>query len=632
MPTLSMEKPMSIQEIPLAKLRHSKKNARKKKPSAEYLKWLSANILAQGVLQNLVAIPKDDCYGVIAGGRRLSALQLLVKDGKISSDYLVPVKISDESEATAISLAENFQREEMHPVDSFEAFYALKENMSEKDIAHDFGVKVKFVKQRLKLAVTHPTLRNECRAGNMSLDCLMAFTLSDDTERQLQTWDAVKNHHSPTPHKIKQLLTEGAVSSSNKLALYVGQADYKKAGGAVTADLFAENQYFEDADLLRTLALKKLECESNKLEGWKWVEFQLESDWSFIHRCNVIELVPSEETNLLIPQLEAKKQQLSKLDEEDDLSQEQQVKYDKLEQEIDEFDDSIEASKVPAEEDKQYSGCFIYLDNDGKLQRHTGLIHPDDIKLYQLKDQTPEEAAEEQKQQKQQEQQESETIKFSNALTDDLWCHRVAITKLHLAQNFELTFDLMIYEMTIGLLRSELGHNASSALSLRTDNTFSESSREDVGSSEPHQELMKLLTESLGKLPKNQTGQELFTSIQGLAQNAKQQLFAQLVSMMLLRPYRQNENNLYQTIETNLSVTIREHWCPTSDNLFKRVDKEILSTWGETVMTDQWSSENQKLARKDMAAILEKYFTDTNDNLPEEKREFRDSWLPECMI
>lgn len=618
---------MSIQEIPLVKLRHSKKNARKKKPSPEYIKWLAANISAQGILQNLVAIQVGDCYEIIAGGRRLSALEKLAKEKKIGNDYLVPVRISDESEAAAVSLAENFHREEMHPVDNFEAFSALKEKMSEKDIAHDFGVKVKYVKQCLKLAVTHPTLRKECRDGNMDLDCLMAFTLSDDTDRQLRTWDAIKNHHSPTPHKIKRLLTEGAVPSDNKLALYVGQTDYKKAGGAVTVDLFAESQYFEDADLLRTLALKKLECESKNLKGWKWVEFQLESDWSFIHRCDVVEFVPSEETGLLISQLEAKNKQLSKLNEEDDLSQEKQETYDELELEIYALDDAIEASKVATEEDKQYSGCFICLDNDGKLQCHTGLVHPDDIKQYQLKDKTPEDVAEERKQQ----DQESTTTKFSKALIDDLWCHRMAITKLHLAQNFELTFDLMIYEMTIGLLRSEIGHNATSVLSLRADNTYSESSREDVGSSEPNQELMRLLAGSLGKLPKNQTGQELFASIERLALNTKQQLFGQLVSMMLLRPYRQNENNLYQMIETNLSVTIREHWCPTADNLFKRVDKGILSTWGETVMTDQWSSENKNLPKRDMATILEKYFTDTSEGIADENRDLRDSWLPECM-
>jgi ParB family chromosome partitioning protein len=53
-------------------------------------------------LQNLVVTPlkKSGSFTVKAGGRRLRALQLLIKDGTLPADFEVPVMVLDDDNAS----------------------------------------------------------------------------------------------------------------------------------------------------------------------------------------------------------------------------------------------------------------------------------------------------------------------------------------------------------------------------------------------------------------------------------------------------------------------------------------------------------------------------------------------------
>src|SRR5205823_3448090 len=114
-----------------------------------------------GLLQNLTVRKnattgktksKAITYEVVAGGRRLAALQSLAKQKKIAKDYAVPCKVVTDS-AEELSLVENTIRQPMHPADQFEAFDRLvRTGLSVEDVAARFGVTALFVSQRLKLA------------------------------------------------------------------------------------------------------------------------------------------------------------------------------------------------------------------------------------------------------------------------------------------------------------------------------------------------------------------------------------------------------------------------------------------------------------------------------------------------
>src|SRR5580704_15380243 len=112
--------------IPLNKLIAWEGNVRKTE-SDKGIDELAASIKAHGLLQSLVVRKdKGDKYAVVAGHRRLRALQLLAKQKHLPADHPVNCQpVSDDADATEISLVENVQREQMHPADECDAFKAL---------------------------------------------------------------------------------------------------------------------------------------------------------------------------------------------------------------------------------------------------------------------------------------------------------------------------------------------------------------------------------------------------------------------------------------------------------------------------------------------------------------------------
>ena len=109
--------------IALSKLLAWDGNVRKTE-SDKNIEELAASISAHGLLQSLV-VRKDKRgrYAVVEGRRRLLALQSLAENGNIATTMPILCQVlDDEVEAAEISLAENVQREPMHPADEFDAF------------------------------------------------------------------------------------------------------------------------------------------------------------------------------------------------------------------------------------------------------------------------------------------------------------------------------------------------------------------------------------------------------------------------------------------------------------------------------------------------------------------------------
>jgi len=73
----------------------------------------------------------------------------------------------------------------MHPADQFEAFLSLIDaGASPADVAARFGLSEIAVKQRLKLARVSPNILQAYRAGELTLQQVQAFAISDDHEAQ----------------------------------------------------------------------------------------------------------------------------------------------------------------------------------------------------------------------------------------------------------------------------------------------------------------------------------------------------------------------------------------------------------------------------------------------------------------
>jgi ParB family transcriptional regulator, chromosome partitioning protein len=229
---------MNIDMIPLSKLIPSPANVRKTR-AATVIAELAASIKAHGLLQNLQVRPAEGGrFEVIAGKRRLAALKRLAKNKDIEKLVDIPCHVLDAQDAAEISLAENVMRLPMHPADQFEAFHALAESgKGPEEIAARFGCSPATVRQRLKLASVSPRLIKVYRAGDMDLDQLMAFTVSDDHAAQEAAWFK-QPEWNRDPATVRRVLTSAHVEASDRRVRFVGIEAYVAAGGALLRDLF----------------------------------------------------------------------------------------------------------------------------------------------------------------------------------------------------------------------------------------------------------------------------------------------------------------------------------------------------------------------------------------------------------
>jgi ParB family chromosome partitioning protein len=153
------------QDIPFNKLVLSQANVRRVKAGIS-VEDLAEDIARRTLLQGLSVRPVLDADGaetgtfeVPAGGRRFRALELLVKQKRMTKTQPVPCVVRTDGLAEEDSLAENVQRVALHPLDQFRAFQTLRESgLSEEEIAARFFVNPSVVKQRLKLAAVSPKL------------------------------------------------------------------------------------------------------------------------------------------------------------------------------------------------------------------------------------------------------------------------------------------------------------------------------------------------------------------------------------------------------------------------------------------------------------------------------------------
>ena len=169
-------------EVPLKQLIDSLDNVRIT-AADEGIAELAASISAVGLLQSLVVRKQPrGKYAVVAGRRRLLALSQLAETGKLKPSWPVPCRLTENgADHTEISLTENVMRVPMHPADEFIAFQKLiADGKCIADVAARFGVSEAVVNRRLALARVSPALLQQYRDGNLNLDILQAFTLTDD--------------------------------------------------------------------------------------------------------------------------------------------------------------------------------------------------------------------------------------------------------------------------------------------------------------------------------------------------------------------------------------------------------------------------------------------------------------------
>ena len=383
----------SSRDIPFNKLVLSQSNVRRVKAGVS-VEELAESIARRGLIQSLHVRPVHDAEGletgmfeVPAGGRRYRALELLAKQKRLAKTAPVPCVVGDAASGILvdeISLVENIERAPLHPLDQFRACHAMREKgMTEEAIAAAFFVGANVVKQRLRLAAVSPVLLDVYAEDGMTLEHVMAFTVSEDHTRQEQVWAAIRDSWQKEPWQIRRMLTETSVRASDKRALFIGVDAYETAGGIVLRDLFQSDDggWLQDVGLLDRLVAEKLRAEADKIagEGWKWVEASLSIPYGATHGMRELSGTPIEITDEEQATRVALQAELDRLTEQYDNADELP---DEIDQRLGEIEAAIEALDnrpmryEPAE--IAIAGAIVTIDSDGSLIAHRGYVRPAD--------------------------------------------------------------------------------------------------------------------------------------------------------------------------------------------------------------------------------------------------------------
>lgn len=449
--------------VPLDRLLISEANVRKVHHE-EGLVELAALIEAQGLLQRLSVIAHaEGRFAVVAGGRRLRAMQILVASGRWPSTRPVECKLYEEGQAVQVSLAENSGRVGMHPADQMEAFRRMiEQGLSVAQVAGRFGVSALTVERRLKLARLAPRFLDLYRADEIEPDQLQALALTEDHAAQEAVWDGL-SVYDRSAWRIRNAVTQEACCADSRLARFVGLDAYEAEGGTVRRDLFSSPDdlggvFLDNPELLQTLAIDQLRghAAAVKEEGWAWVECVLDADTSAWRehgrqhgRERQGEREPTPEEAEAIAQLEAEQRaQAEAYDQHQDEGDPDADDFEPIGQQLCEALDAAEEKLMAARaalrqwapEQLARAGAVVRLDARGEVVIDRGLVRPEDRQAAADAPTPDDESAP-------RDDRTAARPEFSEKLMRDLSAHRTAALQAALVQSPHVALVVLVHRM-----------------------------------------------------------------------------------------------------------------------------------------------------------------------------------------
>ncbi|MBB5411863.1 ParB family chromosome partitioning protein [Paraburkholderia sp. HC6.4b] len=592
---------------PLSMLSISPLNARRNDTAP--VDELAALIKSQTLLQNLIVVPqlkgkKLIGYGVVGGGRRLRALQLLAERGDLEHDYPVPCIETDEAHAEAMSVAENSGRSPMHPADEFEAFKRMSDaGEPVEDIAAAFGVAPLIVRRRLQLAKVSPKLVERYRAGEMNLEQLQAFTLTDSHKLQEQVWDGAPQYMRHAQN-LRQALTKGDIeASSDRRAKFIGLDAYEAAGGPVRRDLFGGtgSGYIGDVALLQKLTSEKLDAaaEALRAEGWSFVTVHEQIGWNETQaygrsKPKTRELTADEQAE--IARLEAVGHDSSEMlnaDEDDQLTD---GEADELNQAIYRANAQIVEIRARTEtysdRQKKTAGVVMGISHNGTLEIHRGMIKPVDKKAAAKKAAI---AAGE----------EPEMKGHSEALVRKLTAHRTVAMQAHLADCPRLALATIVYALLSQILFAG-GHFGAGAVRINAHRSAGSliGAADDMETSRAWLEMDARREALIARLPESADG--LLTWLHEQSTDFLLEVLAFCTASCIDTISGSEESPVADVLLAELGTDMADWWSPTVESYLGQVPKPRIIGALTDVGIDEFALRDlDKLKKIDLAKKAE---------------------------
>ena len=507
--------------------------------------------------------------------------------------------LDTEHSATEISLAENAIRCDMHPADQYEAFAKLhsEEGLSAEDIAARFGVTAAVVRQRLKLGAVSPKLMMLYRKGEMNLDQLSAFAITEDHERQERVWKELPPFNR-SRQAILHVLSEGQVRSDDRRALFVGTEAYEEADGVIIRDLFDAKGggFFADAELLNLLVREKLKAHAEKVaaEGWRWVVAEPELDheaWADMRRVFAKPVPISKAERKRLRKLQARFNALCDKYPDGDVPAGDAAKLGRIEA-------AIEALRKEeyAARDIALAGAFVTLAHDGSVRIERGLVRAEDDPKSKAKA----------------EQKDNRAAKgadglapLSEKLVAELTAYRTSALRNELAQHPATALIALVHALALATF---FEGSEASCLQIAPKSARLSGHAPGIDESVAEKQIAERHAAWGKRLPSDSEG--LWTFINGLSDAERLDLLAHCVSLTAnaIRAPRQCNGKS----EAHAAVLAREvgldmtaYWQPTAASYFGKVSKERIVQAVREAVSEQAAQKIAGMKKQAMAEAAE---------------------------
>lgn len=636
-----------IRTIPLNKLSPSPRNVRRAIDEQADLQ-LKADIEARGLLQNLVVAPAKKPKGsftVEAGGRRLRALTSLAEEGKLPATHRVCCLVLDGGPAAAqeAGLAENFQRLAMNPADECLAFGQLIEQGADVEgIARRFGLTVRFVEGRLRLATLAPVVFEALGAGEITLDVAKAYAATPDQERQAFVFEQVANSYmANSPDSIRRMMTQATVSAGDRRARLVGEEAYVAAGGRIERDLFSDEDgtRWLNIALLERLAAEKLEAVASEMAASTglafvrptlemWPGYELTEGLQRV-RLEIPPLTDEEQAELeaaradideLVPVLEDEE-----AGDEERAQAEEAIRV--LEQRIEAIEDR---PPVIPDDLKPRLGTFLLLDDEGRPkldstyyaepaptseepepgeEAETGAVIPVAPTV------APEEP--------------TKAAGLSQALVDELAIQRRDILAVHVAADPELALDLATFMMVDRGGGRDFTRVGSSLIAMPPSSPVIGFKTPDAAATIARGQAEEALDRSWMEA---ETRAARFDLFRALPKDARAAWLGQAVARTLEASLNHSGNRacaFHDHLGQLLDINVARWWRPTGANYFDRVPKSVTLAALQDVGGSVFASGYSKSKKAELSETAERIFA--GNIAPADVKERALAWVPEVM-
>lgn len=628
-----------IKTIALNKLVASPRNVRRS-GDANANAELKADIAARGLLQNLVvtslAKPRG-CFAVEAGERRRQALQSLADEGKVAADLGVCCLVVDRAEAHETSLAENFQRLAMNPADECLAFSTLVEQGTEAEaIARRFGLSVRFVEGRLRLANLAPAIFEALGSGEISLDVAKAYAATPDRERQEYVFEQIsRGYGAAHPDSVRRMMTQATISATDRRARFVGQEAYLAAGGRIERDLFSDDDHarWPDVALVERLAGEKMEKLAAAVAAEQGLAFVRPSldNWLSYAATEGLRRVQLETTPLTedeTKRIDTLEEQIGALvarleDEETD-----DAARAEAEVEIAELDQAIDAivNKPPVidEQLKASVGAFLLLDDQGRARLDTNFyaeIVPDDASAAH-DDKDGSRLADD--------VHPSRQAGLSRRLIDELAMQRRDVLAVHVAADPAFAFDLAVFLMVDRDLHNRGDRSGSSLVANPPPDPLFDFQTPDAAATLADARASEALDRSWTQASSRA---ERFDSFRALPEEKRAAWLGHAVARTLEASARVSGERacaFHDHLGERLGIEVARWWRPTGANYFDRVPKSVtlaaLAEVGGLALAGRYA----KTKKAELAQACERIFA--GDFIAEvDVKEAALAWVPDEM-